>query len=190
MSLEELRPPSPSPVSVARMTASSLDEADTVVPRLVRAVLDRSPVASGARMATVTDGESEPFKTRPGEGLFVIGVGLGPLGGSIGWSHEAEQWRLGFLLQGADDAPSFVGVEGAWIPNDGNTSPFLGVGLGVVSAAEDGDDSAAGARFEVGAEFFRLHGVRLLAGVSAIVPFEQLRGTDDVSLGFNLRVGF
>ena len=44
MSLEEIQPPSETPVHVARLTASSLDESDTVIPRLVRSVLERAPV--------------------------------------------------------------------------------------------------------------------------------------------------
>ena len=190
MSLEELQVPSQSPAFVARLTASSLDEADIVIPRLVRAVVGREPVEAGARIATVTDEESEPFNKRPGEGLFVVGIGLAPLGGSFGWSYEAQSWRLGVLLQGAESDPGWLGVEGAWIPLDGSISPYVGVGLGIVGAAHDGDGSALGTKLEVGAEFFRLHGVRLFAGVNAIIPFESLRHTDDVSVGVHLRVGF
>ena len=120
----------------------------------------------------------------------MIGIGMAPLGFSIGWSHEAEHWRLGFLLQGAENDPSFIGVEGAWLPHDGNISPYVGAGLGVVGAANDYDGTAFGTKLEVGAEFFRLHGVRLIAGANAIIPFEDLRGTDDVSFGLHLRVGF
>jgi len=190
MSLEELQVPSQSPAFVARLTASSLDEADVVIPRLIRSVVEREPVEAGARIATVTDEESEPFNKKPGEGLFVVGIGLAPLGGSFGWSYEAQSWRLGVLLQGAENDPGWLGVEGAWIPHDGNISPYVGVGLGIVGAAHDGDGSALGTKLEVGAEFFRLHGARLFAGVNAIIPFKSLRHTDDVSVGVHLRVGF
>jgi hypothetical protein len=190
MSLEELEPPSGRSVYVARLTASSLDESDVVVPRLVRAVLDREPVEQGQRMTTMTDEETAPFKTKAGEGLFVLGVGVAPLGGSIGWSYEARTWRLGVLFQGAEDDPGYFGVEGAWIPLDGSISPYVSVGLGVVSAANDADGNALGTKLEVGAEFFRLHGVRLFAGVSAIIPFEKLARTDTASFGAFVRVGF
>ena len=190
MSLEEIRPPGQTPLHVARLTASSLDEADTVIPRLVRSVLEREPVAEGARLTTVTDQESVPFKKKPGEGLFTLGVGLAPLGGSIGWSYEARSWRLGVLFQGADNDPGFFGVEGAWIPFETDISPYVSVGLGVVGAANDGGESALGTKLEVGAEFFRLHGVRLFTGVSAIVPFQSLPATDSASFGVFVRVGF
>ena len=175
---------------MARLTASSLDESDVVVPRLVRAVLERAPVEEGQRIATMTDQETQPFKKKAGEGLFIVGVGLAPLGGSIGWSYEAQSWRLGVLFQGAENDPTFFGVEGAWIPFDTNISPYVGVGLGVVGAAHDADGTALGTKLEVGAEFFRLHGVRLLAGASVVIPFEDLRATDTASFGAFVRVGF
>ncbi len=173
MSLEELEPPSGAPVHVARLTASSLDESDTVVPRLVRAVLGREPVEEGQRIATMTDQETEPFKKKAGEGLFILGVGVAPLGGSIGWSYEARSWRLGVLFQGAENDPAFFGVEGAWIPLDSNISPYVSAALGVVTAANDADGTALGTKLELGAEFFRLHGVRLFAGGSVVIPFEK-----------------
>lgn len=190
MSLEELQPPSETPVHVARLTASSLDEADVVIPRLVRSVLERKPVEEGQRITTMTEQETEPFKSKAGEGLFILGVGLAPLGGSIGWSYEARHWRLGVLFQGAENDPGYFGVEGAWIPFDTNISPYASAGLGIVTAAHDGGGTALGTKLEVGAEFFRLHRVRLFAGASAIIPFEDLPGTDTASLGAFVRVGF
>ena len=87
ITLEELAPPAAAPFAQTH-AAASLDEADTVVPRLVRAVLDREPFERSARIQTVTTAESEPLRRKPGEGLFVIGLGLEPLGGSLGWSYE------------------------------------------------------------------------------------------------------
>jgi len=187
ITLEDLEPPRTTPDFAATHAASSIDEADVVVPRLVRAVLNREPFDEGARMQTVTARESTPFRSRPGEGLFVIGVGLAPLGGSIGWSYEARSWRLGILAQGADDGASFFGVEGAWIPFDTSVSPYVGAGLGSVGGEFD---ASLGTKLEVGVEAFRLHKVRLMAGVSAIIPFESRPGEDRVSWGLNLRCGF
>jgi hypothetical protein len=186
ITLEELAPPATVPFAETH-AASSLDEADTVVPRLVRAVLDREPFEKGARMRTVTVQESEPL--RPGEGLFVIGLGLEPLGGSLGWSYEARSWRLGVLAQGADEGASFFGIDGAWLPHDGNISPYLGAGLGIVGH-DDADGAALGTKLEAGVEFLRLHRVRLMAGVSATIPFESVNGAESVSWGLHLRCGF
>ena len=187
ITLEHFEPPGTTPDFAATHAASSIDEADVVVPRLVRAVLSREPFDKGARMSTVTAQEATPFRSRPGEGFFVIGVGLAPLGGSIGWSYEAPSWRLGILAQGADDGASFFGVEGAWIPYDTNVSPYVGAGLGSVG----GDfDASLGTKLEAGVEIFRLQRVRLMAGVSAIIPFEVHPGQDRVSWGLSLRCGF
>jgi hypothetical protein len=187
ITLEDVVPPAPAPEFTATHAAASLDEADVVIPRLVRAVLAREPFEKSARVATVTAQESAPFRSRPGEGLFVIGVGIAPLGGSIGWSYEARSWRLGILAQGAGDSGSFFGIEGAWIPFDANVSPYVGAGLGAVSSEFD---ASVGTKLEVGIEFFRLNGVRLMAGVSAIVPFDSGPATPGVSWGLNLRCGF
>jgi len=187
ITLEDLAPPRTSPDFAATHAASSIDEADVVVPRLVRAVLRREPFDKGARVTTVTAQEATPFRTRPGEGLFVIGLGLEPLGGSIGWSYEARAWRLGIIAQGAGERGSFLGIDGAWVPLDGNVSPYLGAGLGVV---DGGDKASLGTKLEVGVELFRLHGVRLMAGVGAIVPFESRPGGDRVGWALSLRCGF
>lgn len=187
MTLEDVVPPATVPEFTVTHAAASLDEADTVIPRLVHAVLDRDRFESTARVGTVTAQEAAPLRSRPGEGLFVIGIGLEPLGASIGWSYEARSFRLGVLAQGAGEDASFFGVDGAWLPHDGPISPYLGAGLGVVSG---GDDASLGAKLEVGVEFFRLHGVRLMAGVGAIVPFESRPGRDSVSWALSLRCGF
>jgi hypothetical protein len=188
ITLEDVEPPNKTPEFSATHAASSIDEADVVVPRLVRAVLNREPFDKGARMPTVTAQEATPFRSRPGEGLFVIGVGLAPLGGSIGWSYEARSFRLGILAQGADDGASFFGIEGAWIPLDSSISPYVGAGLGSVGGGDF--DASLGTKLEVGVEAFRLHRVRLMAGISAIVPFETHPGQDRVSWGLSLRCGF
>ena len=191
MSLEELSPPSLAPVFVSRLTAASVDEADKVIGRLVASVLAQQAVETTARVATVTEDEAEPFKKKPGEGLFIIGVGFAPLGGSIGWSHEAELWRLGVLFQGDEDI-GFFGVDGAWLPSTNNISPYFGVGLGVVGPDCDHCDDGAvvGTKLEVGVEFFRLHGARLMVGVHAVIPFESHRGIDTFNPGVHVRVGF
>jgi hypothetical protein len=51
-------------------------------------------------------------------------------------------------------------------------------------------DASLGTKLEVGVEAFRLHKVRLMAGASALIPFETQPGQDRVSWGLNLRCGF
>jgi hypothetical protein len=190
ISLEELRPPDPTPRFAATLTAETIEESDTVVPRLVRAVLDRVPPEKTASIATVTAQEAKPLRKKPGEGLFVLGLCLAPLGGSVGWSYEAPTWRLGVLFQGADDDPGYFGLEGAWIPLEGEISPYIGAGLGVLAPANDaGDEAKLGAKLDLGVEFFRLRGVRLMVGASAVIPLASMPGTDDFNPQLWVRLG-
>jgi len=199
ISMEELRAPDSTPLFVATLTAENIEESDAVVPRLVHSVLDRVPADKTATIATVTAQESQVFRKKPGEGLWILGLGVTPLGGSIGWSHEAQTWRIGALFQGAEDDPPFFGLEGAWIPLEGDISPYAGAGLGVVWPVSDdvgnanGEGNAnpkLGAKLDLGVEFFRLHSVRLLVGGSAVIPFASMPGTHDFNPELWLRLGF
>ncbi len=189
MTLEERDPRQVPPLFVASHTAAGIDEADKVIARLVTSVLNREPLDRGARVASVTRQESEPFRKKPGEGLWMVGLGLAPIGGSFGWSHEAAHWRLGALFQAGHDDVAFTGIEGAWIPSERNVSPYLGVGLGIVGPESGEGDSVAGAKLEAGVELLRLHGVRLIAGVNAVIPFERRAGLDAFHPGVHLRLG-
>jgi len=187
VSLEEIAPPAPTPVYLSSLNAANIDESDTVIPRLVQAVLAREPVERTARIATVTEGESRPFRKKPGEGFWIVGLNVVPLGGSFGWSYEARNWRVGVLFHGAKDDPGYFGLEGAWIPLDGATSPYVSAGLGVVSSD---NEAKLGSKVEVGVEFMRLHGVRVMVGGSAVIPFESIPGTDRFNPSLHIRLGF
>jgi hypothetical protein len=184
--LEELDVPHLDSLASATLTAWSVDESERVLERLAMAVVQGVPVAETARIDTVTEVESEAYRKKPGEHLLVLGLNLAPVGGSIGWSYEADRWRLGVLYQGAEDQMNYLGVDGAYLLSKGDVSPYVGVGLGLVGE----DDTHAGAKLEAGVEAFRLHGVRLMAGVYAIVGFEHHDGDDQVSPGVFVRLGF
>lgn len=195
ISIEEFRAPDSTPLFAATLMAESIEEADTVVPRLIRSVLERVPPEKTAGIASVTAQESKPFRKKPGEGLFVIGMCVSPLGGSLGWSYEAQTWRLGVLFQGAEDDPPYFGLEGAWVPLEGQISPYAGAGLGIVWPAGEGDGSEGegngklGAKVDLGFEFLRLHRVRLLVGGSAVIPLTSMVNTDDVNPELWIRLG-
>ena len=190
ISMEEIQAPVSTPLFVATLTAETIEEADTVVPRLVQAVLGRVPAEKTATITTMTAQESKEFRKRPGEGLWMLGLAVAPLGGSFGWSYEAEKWRLGSLFQGAEDDPSFFGLEGAWVPFVGNISPYAGAGIGVVWPPTDvAGDAKLGAKVDLGVEFFRLHGTRLLVGASAVIPLGSMPHVDDANPELWLRLG-
>lgn len=190
ISLEEMTSPD-STLFASTLMAASIEEADTVVPRLVRSVLERVPAGQTAEIASVTAQESASFNKKPGEGMLILGLCVEPLGGSVGWSYEAEVWRLGALFQGAEDDPGFFGLEGAWVPMKGETSFYAGGGLGVVWPASSGGDGNGklGAKVDAGVEFFRLHGVRLMVGATAVIPLSSMAGTDDVNPQLWIRFG-
>ncbi len=171
LSFEEARPRDASLLFAATLTATGIDEADPVVPRLVDAVIDRRSAEASAHIQTVTRKEGEPFNKRPGERFWVIGIPLEPLGFSIARWHEAERWRVGVVLEGAgndDEGRGFLGVDGAWLPSTGAISPYLGGGLGIVGA---GEKQGAGLKLEAGVELLRHHRVRLMVGADAVIPF-------------------
>jgi len=184
--LEELDIPHLNSLASATLTAWSVDEAERVLERLAMAVVQGVPVAETARIDTVTEAEGEAFHKKPGEHLFVLGLNLAPVGGSIGWSYETERWRLGALYQGAEDQLNYLGIDGAYLLSTGDMSPYVGVGLGLVGE----NDTYVGTKLEVGIEAFRLHGVRLMAGTYAVVGFEHPEGDDRVSPGVFVRIGF
>jgi len=181
LSLEEVTPQRLTPVAEASLTAGSLDEADVVATRLVSAVLDRRSADDAATMRTVTAQEARPFLKKPGERFWIVGLPLllthgsgdrsTPLGFSVSYFYEAEFFRLGASAVTATRDNSWLGwfgVDAAWLPLDGEISPYFGAGFGYMAAAETG---GLGGRFTIGAELFRLHHVRLLLGLDAVVPF-------------------
>ena len=179
LSLEELSPASLAPVYSASLTAMGLEECDVVTARLVEAVVDRRTIESTASMTTVTATESKPFAKKPGERFWFIGLPVPlydsthgtPFGFSIGYGYEAENFRVSATFGGFtrnSDGISYGVLEAVWLPLDGEISPFIGGGLGYMGAEGGG---GMGAAVEVGIEAFRLHGVRALAGMEALIPF-------------------
>jgi hypothetical protein len=180
MSLEEIDARSLAPIFSATLTATGIEECDTVAGRLAEAVVSRSSPASTAEMTSVTAQESKPFAKKPGERFFFIGLPIAlynssasgsPFGFSLGYGYEAENFRIeasgGGFSRGGDGA-TYLTLSAYWIPLATEVSPYFGGGLGYMYA---GDHGGTGATLEGGLEFFRLHGVRVLAGIQVLVPF-------------------
>ena len=179
LSLEELMPGSLAPVYAASLTATGLEECDVVTARLVEAVVDRRSADSTAGMRSVTASESKPFAKKPGERFWFIGLPVPlynanrgtPAGFTLGYGYEAENFRVSATFGGFtrdSDGISYGVLEAMWIPLDGEISPYIGGGLGYMGAASRG---GMGGSLEAGIDAFRLHGVRALAGVQALIPF-------------------
>lgn len=187
LSFEELAPGTLAPVYSASLTAGSLEECDVVTARLVDAVMTRTSAESTAQMRTVTASESKPFAKKPGERFWFIGLpvalyngGRGtPFGFTLGYGYEAENFRLSASTGGYtrnSDGVAFLALEAAWIPFATEISPYFGGGLGYMGA---GGEAGMGGLAEAGLEFFRLHGVRALAGVQLSIPFFETRPGPD-----------
>lgn len=173
-------------VGSAALTAANLEECDIVIPRLVQALLGRRPVEETARMATVTESESRELRNKPGRSHFIMGIPValfsgggsdsGSSGLSLGWIHTTEHWNLGVELGGCSKGDTSIGfpimVHAAWLPSDGPQSFYLGGGIGYIGAREKGVSfsNRIGFRVSAGMEFFRLHRMRLQAGVDVYFP--------------------
>lgn len=190
LSLDELQPATLATVYSASLTALGLEECDVVTARLVDAVVARRSIESTAEMNTVTAGESKPFAKKPGERYWFIGLPIAlynagqgtPFGFTLGYGYEAENFRISASTGGynrGDDGVAYIVLEGAWIPLEGEVSPYVGGGLGYMGA---GSAAGMGAVLEGGAEFFRLHGVRVLAGLQLTLPFFDTQHVDPVTM--------
>ena len=186
LTLEELGPAG-AVIASASLTAASLEETDLILPRLVEAVLARAAVGDTARLASVTAAESKPFNKKPGERFWTIGLpialfsgtGSGTMAGfSFGYHYEAEHFLLGAVGEAVNSKNTNLGaftLDAAWLPIDGEVTPYLGGGLGYMGVSSQG---GMGLKLLGGVEAFRLHAVRVLAGVDAFVPFFD-SGRDD-----------
>ena len=167
-------------IASASLTAANLEETDVIIPRLVEAVLARAPASDTAKLASVTAAESKPFNKKPGERFWTIGLpialfsgtGSGTMVGfSFGYHYEAEHFLLGATGEFANNKNTSLGaftLDGAWLPIDGEFTPYLGGGLGYMGVASQG---GMGLKLLGGVEAFRLHAVRMMVGVDAFVPF-------------------
>ena len=178
-SIEE-RDPSGQVVASAQLSATGIEEADAVIPRLVRAVLHRETASQAATMDTVTEKEATPFKKIYGELMWTFGFVIPTYSGSgtatifglsAGYHYEAQFWRLGITGEAAGnhgENTELLGMDGSWIPLDGAVSPYLGGGFGF-AATQSGNGVAA--KVEGGVELFRLRSIRMLCGFELLIPF-------------------
>lgn len=192
--LDEVEPTSQRVVQSATLNAVGVEEGDKILPRLVDAVLDRTPVGETARYATVVHDETRLPVKKQGEYLLAFGLpfALGAsardnFGFSLGLYYELEHVRIGGTIGGnhnIDDASrsagSFLmGMDAAWLPLDGEVTPYLGGGLGYsYLGTGTGSGSGLAATAEVGVEALRLHNMRVMVGLQALLPFYEQRGED------------
>jgi hypothetical protein len=179
MTLEELAQDG-SVTASASHTAQTIEECDVVVPRLAEAMLGHKAVKDTARIATVTAAEARPFRKKPGERFWVFGLPMplfsGTGGGSqsgfsIGYMYEAEHFGVAVEALGSTNKDQHIStftLDGFWLPLDGDLSPYFGAGFGYLNTEQA---NGMGMKLAAGIELFRLHGMRVKAGLEFCLPF-------------------
>lgn len=178
ITLEELGPGGAT-LAYASLTAASVEECDVVLPRLVEAVLGRADAASTARIDSVVSAESRPFRKKPGERFWIFGLpmplfsgadGGGQSGFSIGYMYEGEHFGVGvqdLYGKNKDRHINALTLDALWLPATGETSAYLGGGVGYLDTERA---NGLGVKLSGGIELFRLHALRVRAGLDVCLP--------------------
>lgn len=176
-------------VNSRQLPAAGAEELDTVIPRVVEALLKNLPVEHTARIDSVSAQEGRKWEKLPGEFLWGFGVILGgglAKGAAFSYgldfkaSYEMEHFRLNFELGGMGnieegDAAFRTGVGLSYIPMTTFWSPYFGVSLDYMAiAVDEWGEGGVGAVVHGGVEFFRLHSARMLLELGLYVPFFEI----------------
>jgi hypothetical protein len=195
--------------------ANGPDELDTVVQRLVHAMIAGKPVRESAEIDTVTEKESDTFKRRNANKSFGIHLfTLMPLntannsfsaipGSGIFWLYDARSWMadISFDLGGRDNHHAFydaaIGVYYPFLRED--ITPYLG-GIVRLARMDLGGQGAGGLTLQptAGLLLGRLSSVQLRGevgyffntfGEPAIVPQGEPTPERHFGHGFVLNIG-
>lgn len=64
----------------------------------------------------------------------------------------------------------YTGIGAAWLATDREVTPYIGGGIGIMGYLNNEmETDGAGARFEAGIEFARLHKIRLAVGAEVVM---------------------
>jgi hypothetical protein len=183
--LEEMEKP-PAVSNSVTMTAATLDDCDQVIVRLVDALLSGSSPEATATRKSVTKEEARSNNKKATEKFYFVGLPLGLYrdapapdgnswigGASVSIQWETDSFRLGPTALIAYKGGRIVGggsADLAYLPFDGQWSPFFGGGLGYFGGYDGG---GFGAKGSIGVETFRLYAIRLNVGVDILFPFYE-----------------
>lgn len=179
---------------------NGIEETPKGAQRIAESLTQGVPLEKTASVDGLVGDETHYYQKRYGE--FLIGLGVFGLmipgadvytgyGATIRGYYETPEFAigLGFRVGGnsADDNDAYlVGVDvgGRYFFSDGDFSPFVGAGLGILwlgaEARSDIEWSGNGLTpsFELGVEFLRLHSSRLDIVLRADVPLFKLKAED------------
>jgi|GEM_PF-2186536 len=185
------------------ITASGMEELDTVVPRIVKSVLLRKKTEETQTVENLTDQEGRAWRKKFGEFLWGFGINFGGTanpGSDLGYGlsfkvmYEMENLRVDFFLGGLGNFTGHDSV-GVFVTDlslnylffTSNYSPYVGAGvgfgtIGVETDSFDGVKSGAVGTVSAGFEMFRLYGMRLMLGARMVIPFFEV-SSDTWGLG-------
>ncbi len=134
-------------VSSTKLKASSADEFDSIVPRLVRVLIQQEDIKSDAKVGEVTDNESQ-FRskriTAKRESLLGFGIGAVAnvdatkpyyslvLGGAVDWTtfRLAGTWDLAWHAGVRSGVFMSFAAAGNFFLTDGQSAPYVGPKIG------------------------------------------------------------
>lgn len=194
-------------VSSRTLQLATIEEVVVAAPRLAEALVQDVPLEDTAGVGNLVGEETREAGQMTGDTYFAVGiVGFALFNAAVfatpglhfSFFYEAPAWSVGSdMMMGAglptgDTAYLFLwSIGGRYFFNDDNTAFFAGGGFGWDTiATERWDDlvtlvrasaTGVGGYGEVGVEFLRMYGSRLIASVRAHIPFFQLAEeyTDD-----------
>ena len=197
ISIDKIRKDNGQIIHSEKASASTLDEVDKVIPRLVTAILDKNEFSDTAKYKTVTDNEAEKPKKIKSE--FYYGVGLllnyitePDIGNKLMYGftlksfYEMQNFRadmdIVFSMNKTEDSTdeyndnlngfmSFSIVLN-YLFLDSDISPFIGTGLGYAissyySETASYTNNGPYVPLSIGVEFMRLYDIKLIAQVQA-----------------------
>ncbi|MBS2023163.1 MAG: hypothetical protein JST92_12180, partial [Deltaproteobacteria bacterium] len=114
--------------------AQSLDDAETVMQRLIEAALSHKPAEDNARYGTVVRDENRPILKKSGDMSFDMGLPLAlddghAFGVSLGLRYELTHFAFGLGLDVLGGRAYALTADARWLPLDGEFTPFVGLGL-------------------------------------------------------------
>ena len=174
------------------MTATSVEDLEAVVPRLVLAVAHDTSASETADVDTVTKREGEPWNKKFGEFLFGFGILLGggfhpgaalQYGLDLKFAYEMKFFRIDVEGAGAVGMPGFDdalvrgGVGLTYLPLARDWTPYVGASVSYMFTGVAGEFGAgAGFTPHIGVEGFRLHKLRFLVELGVTLPVYQVGG--------------
>lgn len=197
------------PVSTRSMQLSKIEDVPVASPRIAQALISGKQVEQTAKMDTLLGSETRRYEKQYGEMVWGLGIlGFGAIntdvvtgyGAYLQGMYETPRYAVGAELRlggsgesSGDATLGGISVGGRYFFSDGDISPFVGAGLGVLWFETDDseeynpvsgyydyayyDGSGAAFRVDFGIELLRMHDARFDILLRADLPLFELEGS-------------